>query len=288
MASLGPPRAPSFRRAGRQGSLPREPGLERPAASRESTARRASQPPKAHAIRTATAMPTMSVTGVPDGAAAAACWPPACGAWPPACRRLAGGGRRQPDAGGGRERPHGGLGRRGQAGPAGLDGDLAEHLVGGGGRVPLPVEAEPVGHHHEQPLRVGEGELDAEEARVAGRLPPQLGDRPQVGGRGDDRHPDREAAAGRGGEQVPELHLLRVSRCSSRPPRTGSGKRARRCRDRRRRGRRGRARPARRRRARPARRPGRRGEASSRRCETGRRPAKGIGHIAEGVASHVV
>ena len=133
--------------------------------------------------------------------------PPGAAARGPRC--LAGGGRRQPDAAGGRERPHGGLGRRGQAGPAGLDGDLAEHLVGGGGRVPLPVEAEPVRHHDQQPLRIGEGELDAEEARVASRLPPQLGDRPQVGGRGDDRDPDREAAAGRGGEQVPELHLLR-------------------------------------------------------------------------------
>ena len=214
MASRGPRRFRSCERASSRGSFR---SRDSPGTASRSPARRASQPPRKQAASAATAMPTMSATGVPEGAAVADA--PAAGgiaAGAAAARgaaargagRLAGGGRGKPDARGGGERAHGGLGRRGQAASAGLDGDLAEHLVGGGGRVPLPVEAEPVGHHHEQPLRVREGKLDAEEAGVTGRLPPQLGDRAQVGRRGDDRHPDGEAAALRRGEQVAELHLL--------------------------------------------------------------------------------
>jgi len=73
----------------------------------------------------------------------------------------------------------------------------------------VPAEPEPVRHHDEQPLRIREGQLGAEEARVGGRLLPQRRDRPQVRRLGDDRHPDLEAGLARGTEQVPELHLLR-------------------------------------------------------------------------------
>src|SRR3954453_18927107 len=73
----------------------------------------------------------------------------------------------------------------------------------------VPVEAEAVWHHDQEPFRVYKADLLAEELRVGLRLPPERRDCAEVVRRVDERGPDLVALAVRVGERRDQLLLLR-------------------------------------------------------------------------------
>ena len=69
-------------------------------------------------------------------------------------------------------------------------------------------DAVAAGHDHEQRTPVHERELLSEEPGIRLGLTPELGDRPEIRGGGDDRNAQRVTAPGGGLEQACELALL--------------------------------------------------------------------------------
>ena len=63
-------------------------------------------------------------------------------------------------------------------------------------------------HDHEQRAPIHERELLPEEPGIRLGLVPELGDRPEIGGGGDDRDPERVPTAGGGLDQAGDLALL--------------------------------------------------------------------------------
>ena len=75
-------------------------------------------------------------------------------------------------------------------------------------RVAGPVEPEPVRHHDQQPLLVGQRQLEPQEAGVLARVVPQPGHRSKIERAGDDRHPDRKPRPRGRFQQRSQLDLL--------------------------------------------------------------------------------
>jgi len=77
-----------------------------------------------------------------------------------------------------------------------------------GGRMRRPHEAEPARHDHQQRTAVHQRQLLTEKLGVSLRLAPELGYRPEIRGRGDQRDPERIAGPPRRLQQAGELGLL--------------------------------------------------------------------------------
>ena len=115
---------------------------------------------------------------------------------------------RELDRAGGRQLPDCRRCRVEHATATGADRNSCQRAVRRPGRVPRPVEPKAIGHHHQEPLLIGQRQLDPEEPGVRVRFVPQGGDRAKVLRTGDDRDTNREALPSGRLQEPAQLDLL--------------------------------------------------------------------------------